>query len=253
MTTVDSARGAQREVAGEIGEMLPNPVIIGAARLYCGDARAIMPGLSPVDCIVSDLPYPLESGGNKTGEMKGKFARGRYDNSGAIIPCDIEFDEIMPLAARCLPSGHAYFMVNNRHVAGVQNAALAAGFRFHNWLVWDKRTGTPNRWYMKNCEFTLLVFRGAAVPINDCGARQLIRCPNVINGLNDTQKPVPLMEHYIRNSTGTGDLVLDPFMGSGTTGVAAINLGRRFIGIERDPKQFKIACERIAQAQGGWF
>jgi DNA modification methylase len=253
MTTRTSALGAQREPAPEIGAPMPWPVIIGGARLYCGDARDIMPTLPHVDCIVSDLPYPLESGGNKTGEMKGKFARDRYDNSGAIIPCDISFDEIMPLAARCLPSGHAYFMVNNRHVAGVQNAALAAGFRFHNWLVWDKGTGTPNRWYMKNCEFTLLVFRGRAVPINDCGARQLIRCPNVINGLNDTQKPVPLMDHYIGNSTRRGDVVLDPFMGSGTTGVAAIGSGRRFIGIERDPKQFKIACDRIAQAQGGLF
>ena len=222
---------------------------IGAATLYLGDCRDVLPTLGKVDCIVSDLPYELESGGNSTGEMGGKFARGVYDNSGSIIPVDITFAEIMPLAAHCLPHGHAYFMVNNRYVAEVQNEALAAGFRFHNWLVWDKSTGTPNRWYMKNCEFTLFVFRGAAKYINDCGSRQLIKCPNVIGGEHETQKPVPLMEHYIGNSTQRDEIVLDPFMGSGTTGVAAVQMGRSFIGIERDPGYFDIACRRIEQAQ----
>jgi DNA modification methylase len=222
---------------------------IGAATLYLGDCRDVLPTLGPVDCIVSDLPYRLESGGNKTGEMAGKFARGTYDNSGAIIPCDIEFSEMMPLMARCLIEGHAYFMVNNRHVSAVEVAAMAAGFRFHNWLVWDKSTGTPNRWYMKNCEFTLFCFRGRARYINDCGARQLIRCPNVINGVHETEKPVPLMEHYIGNSTEPGQIVLDPFMGSGTTGVAAAQLGRGFIGIEREARYFEIACRRIEAAQ----
>ena len=231
--------------------------MIGAARLILGDCRDILPTLGPVDCIVSDLPYLLECGGNKETplSMGGKFARGAYDNSGAIIPVDIEFSEIMPLAIRCLPNGHAYFMVNNRHVAAVQNAAIEAGFRFHNWLVWDKGTGTPNRWYMKNCEFTLLVYTGRAKYINDCGSRQLIKCPNVIGGEHETQKPVPLMEHYIGNSTSRGDSVLDPFMGSGTTGVAAVQMGRKFIGIEREPKYFDIACRRIedAQRQGDMF
>lgn len=222
-----------------------NPVIIGDATLYCGDAREIVPAIDKVSMIATDLPYKLESGGNTTGEMGGKFDKKNYDNSGNIIDCDVEFSEIMPLMAACLDHGHAYFMVNNRYVAQCENTALAAGFRFHNWLVWDKSTGTPNRWYMKNCEFTLFVFRGAARYINDCGSRQLIRCPNVMGGVHDTQKPVELFEHYIGNSTQRGDLVLDPFMGSGTTGVAAVNLGRKFIGIEKDERHFANAVDRI--------
>ena len=218
---------------------------IGDATLYLGDARDIVPALGSVDCIVSDLPYRLESGGKTTGEMGGKFDKATYDNSGSIIECDIEFDEIMPLLFPKLLRGHAYFMVNNRHVANVQNAALASGFRFHNLLVWDKSTGTPNRWYMKNCEFTLFCFTGSAKYINDCGSRQLIRCPNVIGGEHETQKPVPLMAHYVGNSTEIGDIVLDPFMGSGTTGVAALELGRKFIGIEINQKHFDTACRRI--------
>jgi len=228
---------------------MSEPVRLGRAMLYLGDCRDVLPGLAPVDLVVTDLPYRLESGGKTTGEMKGKFARGVYDNGGTIIPVTIEFSELMPLVSSCLHQGHGYFMVNNRHVAQAENEALAAGFRFHNWLVWDKSTGTPNRWYMKNCEFVLLVFKGRAQAINDCGSRQLLRCPNVIDGDHETEKPVPLMAHYIKNSSRPGQIVLDPFMGSGTTGVAAVQLGRAFIGIEQDPKYFAIACERLEQAQ----
>ena len=222
---------------------------IGRATLYLGDCRDILPTLGKVDAVVTDPPYLLESGGNKTGEMRGKFSHGRYDNSGSIVPVDIGFDDFMPLLAEVLPQGHAYVMVNNRHVQGALNAAERAGFRFHNLLVWDKGTGTPNRWYMKNCEFTLFLFRGEAKYITDCGSRQLIRCPNVINGEHETQKPVPLMEHYVGNSSEHGQTILDPFMGSGTTGVAAVQMGRDFIGIEREPKYFDIACKRIEDAQ----
>jgi site-specific DNA-methyltransferase (adenine-specific) len=220
----------------------------GDATLIQGDCRDVLPTLGPVDCIVSDLPYKLESGGNTTGEMGGKFDRSNYDNSGQIIDCDIEFDEVMPLLFPLIRQGHVYFMVNNRYVAAVENAARAAGFRFHNWLVWDKSTGTPNRWYMKNCEFTLFCFAGAALPINDCGSRQLIRAPNVIGGEHETQKPVELMAHYIGNSTAPGQTVLDPFMGSGTTGVAALQLGRKFVGIEITERHFDTACRRMERA-----
>lgn len=222
--------------------------IIGSATLILGDAREVLPGLPQVALVVTDPPYKLEAGGNTTAEMGGKFERGRYDNSGSIIPAEIAFEDWLPLVADLLPQGQAYIMVNNRHVAGLLAAADAAGFRFHNLLVWDKGTGTPNRWYMKNCEFTAFVFRGRASSIADCGSRQLIRVPNVLNGVHETQKPVELMEHYIGNSSRPGDLVLDPFMGSGTTGVAAVRLGRAFVGIEMDPAYFEIACERVRLA-----
>jgi site-specific DNA-methyltransferase (adenine-specific) len=219
--------------------------IIGDCRLILGDCRDVLPKLGKVDCIVSDLPYRLESGGNTNQDMGGKFKVSNYDNSGQITTCDIEFDEVMPLLVPIMPRGHAYFMVNNRYVAACENAALGAGFRFHNWLVWDKSTGTPNRWYMKNCEFTLFCYTGAAKSIADCGSRQLIKCKNIINGEHENQKPVELMEHYIGNSTSIGQLVLDPFMGSGTTGIAAKRLNRKFVGIEIDPKHFDRACRRI--------
>ena len=222
--------------------------VIEDCTLYLGDMREIVPTLSSVNSTVTDLPYALVSGGNTTGEMGGKFDKSHYDNSGKIIECDITFGEIMPLIVDVMPHGHAYFMVNNRYVREAITTAEGAGFHFHNLLVWDKGTGTPNRWYMKNCEFTVFVSTGKAFYINDCGSRQLIKCPNILNAFHDTEKPVALMEHYVRNSSKCGDIVLDPFMGVGSTGIACANTGRKFIGCEIELKWFDEACRRIEQA-----
>lgn len=80
--------------------------------------------------------------------------------------------------------------------------------------------------------------------------RSVLDIPSVGGGtVHPTQKPVALMEYLIRTYTNPGDLVLDNTMGSGTTGVAAVNTGRRFIGIERDPNYFQIAQERITSVR----
>jgi len=221
---------------------------IGNAVLYLGDMRDIVPDLPIIDMIFMDLPYKLTSGGNSTGQMGGKFSKESYNGSGKIINCDIQFSEIMPLVARILPEGHAYFMVNNRYVSHCQNEAEKAGFHFHNLLVWDKGTGTPNRWYMKNCEFTVFVKKGGEKYINDCGSRQLIKCPNILNSFHKTEKPVALIKHYIRNSTHQGQVVFDGCMGVAPAGTAAINLGRKFIGIELVEKNFDEACRRVEKA-----
>ena len=225
-------------------------VTVGDATLVHGDARSYV-GSQPdnwsVDCLVSDPPYELTYGGHH-GSLGGKLSSDVYDNKGGIVDCDIEWTEIAQLAARSVPRGHIYLMANNRHVGAALNAAEGAGLRFHNLLVWDKGTGTPNRWYMKNCEFTLFLFKGKARFINDCGSRQLVRCPNIIGSEHPTEKPVALMRHYIENSTQPGDLVFDPFMGSGSTAVACIQSGRRFIGCEIDRKYFDLACRRVGAA-----
>lgn len=224
-------------------------IISGDATLYHGDMRTVMASAGiRADMICSDVPYRLISGGNTTGEMGGKFGRSSYDNTGQITPCDIDFPDFMPACFAAMGCGHAYFMVNNRNIAACQNAAEDAGFHFHNVLVWDKGIATPNRWYMKNLEFTVLVKAGPAKPINDCASKQLIKCPPPSGAIHETQKPVALMEHYIRNSTQPGDVVLDPFMGSGTTGVAALRTGRKFIGIEIHKPHFDSAVKRISEA-----
>lgn len=236
---------------------------IGSAVLVHADALGYMREmLSPAydgpqpNLIVCDPPYKLTSGGNSTKSplrMRGKFSQ-EYTNNGEIVPCDVDWKDFMGPCAEILrrfnPRGaHAYFMANNRHIANCENAALEAGFEFHNWLVWDKISATPNRWYMKNCEFTGLFYTGRARYITDCGSKQLIRMEAPQETEHPTEKPVALMEHYIGNSSKPGDVVFDPFMGSGTTGVAAIRTGRLFIGIEKDAKFFELAVRRLRDAR----
>ena len=103
---------------------------------------------------------------------------------------------------------------------------------------------------MKNCEYTLFLRKGAAFPIKNMGSKTVHKFQNPIGcKLHPTEKPVGLMQLYIENSSNPEDTVLDPFMGSGTTGVAAANTGRRFIGIEMDVGYFTAASARIRTAQ----
>lgn len=226
---------------------------IGPHVLYHGDALEILPQLAETaDLVCCDPPYLLTSGGCTKGGLHERFGGGGvYGNSGEIVPCDIEWADFMPLLYAALkPNTQAYVMSNNRNVKEMLVQAEDAGFDFHNLLVWDKITATPNRWYMKNCEFTGFFYKGLARRINDCSAKQLIRCPQVDESIHPTEKPVALMRSYIEQSTTAGqdDLVLDPFAGSGTTGVAAAESGRRFIGIEKDEKYFDIAVRRLRLA-----
>jgi DNA modification methylase len=223
--------------------------IIGDCVLYCGDALEILPTIS-ADLIVTDPPYKLTSGGgtprNGQQRMSGCFNSELYSNDGNIVECNIDWPDFMPLLYGVLKPGcHAYVMANNRHVQAMLNEAESSGFLFHNLLVWDKGTATPNRWYMKNLEFCGFFYKQRSKYIADCGAKQLIYVPQEDYAGHPTTKPVALMEHYIRNSSEIGDVVLDPFMGVGSAGVAAVRSGRKFVGIEIDQKWFDHACRRI--------
>lgn len=223
--------------------------IIGNCTLYCGDCMDIMPELGEcADLVCTDPPYKL-TGGGKSDSMGGVFAGENYNNNGKIVECNVEWSDFMPLLYDCLiGDSHAYIMANNRHVQNMLNEAEKAGFRFHNLLVWDKGSATPNRWYMKNLEFIGLFFKGKAKFINDCGSKQLIKVPQENYGTHPTTKPVELMKHYILNSSNEKDTVIDPFMGTCPVGAACFITNRKFIGIEKDPEYFDIACKRIEEA-----
>ena len=130
------------------------------------------------------------------------------------------------------------------------NKSLAVGFKHINLLVWEKNNCTPSQFYMKNCEYTLLLRKGSSKYINDIGGSKTVHKFNNIIGIkvHPTEKPVELMEFYVENSSNRGDMVLDMFMGSGSTGVACVNTNRNFIGIELDENYFNIAEKRTQDA-----
>ena len=140
------------------------------------------------------------------------------------------------------------FRSNSRNLSELQNKAEEVGFKFQNLLIWDKGNVTPNRYYMQAYECILMLRKGGAKTIVNKGTSNILKVPNIIGKKkHPSEKPVELLEIMINNSTIDSDTVIDMFMGSGSTGVACINTGRKFIGIELDEEYFDIAKERIEQ------
>ncbi len=217
-------------------------------RLLLGDCTKVMEQLpnESIDLVVTDPPYHSISGGHHKG--KGQPCGILAKNDGRLFEHnDISFKEWLPSVYRVMKQGtRIYVMINSLNLCELVQEMCSAGFGVHNILVWEKNNCTPSRWYMKNCEYVVFGHKCTAKPINDCGSKTVHLCNNVTgNKLHPTEKPVALMEYYISNSSVRGDTVLDPFMGSGSVGVACNNLGRKFIGIEIDEKYYNIAKERI--------
>ena len=200
-------------------------VTVGGATLYLGDCMDILPTLPKVNAVITDPPYGIGFGKSHT-----KWSANR----GVVLGnWDDEIPDITPLLDLC------------------DNITIWGGERFslpvrRGWLTWVKPDAAPT---FASTEFA---WRNVDKP-----ARHFIHSISATNQErvgHPTQKPLPLMLWCLEQA-GNPQTVLDPFMGSGTTGVACAQMGRNFIRIEREPKYFDIACKRIEQAyaQGQMF
>jgi len=226
-------------------------ITIGPCRLILGDCLDILPSLPGVaDMLFCDVAYELTSGGNAHQSMGGIFSNDRYSNDGLLMDVPAWEELGAPFFRACKPNADAYIMANDKNVFRAGLAFEGAGWRFHNLLVWDKVRATRNRWYMKNLEFTIYLWKGKSDPkgIHDCGSKQSFTLNAKKETAHPTEKPVALARHYISNSSKPGDVILDPMMGSGSAMVGAIELGRRAIGIEKNPKWFDVAVQRVTAA-----
>ena len=204
--------------------------VIGAATLYLGDCRDILPELQSFDAVVTDPPYGI-------GEAAGKNA-SRTNLAHAKDYGDEEWDDepISPdLLAAALGKGRWCVVFGGNYYAMPPSSC---------WLVWDKVNGDND---FADCELAWTNFPKAVRRIRFMW-NGMLRQNNEPRGDHPTQKPVGVMEWAIGH-VPTAQTILDPFMGSGTTGVAAMRLGRSFTGIEREPRYFDIACRRIEDAQ----
>lgn len=220
-----------------------------------------------IDLLVTDCPYRLIGGGVSTSDnaMHGILGRGAKKSiaekwiknekqhelakSGKLFDNnDIEFSQWLPEVYRVLkPKTHAYIMINGRNLKELQQEAENVGFKFQNLLVWEKNNSVSNKFYMLQSEFILMLRKGGERWINEMGTSNIIKCPNIIGNKNHpTEKPVPLMEVLIRNSSNPEDIVLDPFAGSGSTLLAARKLNRHFIGYEIDKEYYDVINQRLA-------
>lgn len=216
--------------------------------LIHGDARAAlaqMPDQS-VDCIVSDPPYRTISGGNR--KTPGRPSGMLSLNDGRVFEHnDITPAEYLPDLFRVLRDpGHIYLMTNLLNLESMMATMRGTGFGIHNLLVAHKNNAVVNRWYMKDVEYVIFGRRGAAFPINNRGNHTCHDWTNPCGTkTHPTEKSVALMRRYVENSSQPGETVLDPFMGSGATGVACQESGRRFIGIEMQREYYLTACRRM--------
>lgn len=230
---------------------MPNKI-----QLLQGDCLELMKNIpdGSVDLVITDPPYKMNhsTGGCTNIGLKNKWQGNiKAGNTVMGFSLEIRFSKWLPEVYRVLKNGsHCYIFCNDKNMQELLNEATKCGFKESNILVWVKNNATPNRYYMKNLEFVLFLYKGRAKPINNMGSKCAVECKN-INGkskLHATQKPVELLETYINNSSIENDVILDPFMGSGSTGVACINTGRKFIGIELDKRYFEIAEKRICES-----
>jgi site-specific DNA-methyltransferase (adenine-specific)/modification methylase len=200
-------------------------VEIGSATLYLGDCMDILPTLPKVVAVITDPPYGL--GAKLSGGSWGATA----DHKNVLVWDEFAPQEIIQgLVDRhliCVIWGGNYFTLPPSR----------------GWLIWDKANAVPTA---ADCEMAW-----TSLDRNTKRYRAPVE-PHKYG--HPTEKPLGLMAWCIKQ-IGNPETILDPFMGSGTTGVAAIQLGRKFIGIEREPKYFDIACQRIEQAvaQGQLF
>lgn len=219
------------------------------ALLHHGNALDVMASMKAgsVDLVCTDPPFRVISGGSNIGSGDGRPTGILAKNDGKIFKHNsVKATDYLAECYRVLrPGRDAYFMTNNLNLSEMLNAAHDVGFKFHGLLPWIKNNCTPSRWYMKDTEIALYFYKGNARPINNPGDKQSFSCDNPRAKLHPTEKPVELMQRYVGNSTQRGWKVLDPFMGSGSTGVAALNVGCRFIGIEIDAAYYKVAEKRL--------
>lgn len=210
-------------------------------KLYNQDCLEVMKDMqdNSVDLIVTDPPYKVTSRGSSGGT--GGMLKDDINKKGMVFKHNnIKFNEWLPECFRVLKDGsHAYFMTNNKNLASMLSEVELAGFKVFKTLIWVKNTAITNMYYMDNHEYILFCRKGKAKKINNCGTKSVLNFDNPKNKKHPTEKPVLLMQTLIENSSNEGDIVLDPFMGSGSTGVACILKSRYFIGIEQDLEYFK--------------
>jgi adenine-specific DNA-methyltransferase len=220
-----------------------------------GDARDLLPGFKPgrVHCVVTDPPYGVNFVSRRAETPEGKAWVKPVANDGDIDGALALFQEVMSLVVPTLADEADLYVFTRWDIVDVWMDAVRnidPSIHYKMLLIWDK--GIPGmgdidaNWgcghelilYCKKGRRDVAYRRSGIIAVDKVHTSQLI---------HPTEKPVALLEKLIEMSTAKGDLVLDPFSGSGSAVVAARNLGRSAIGIELDPLHVKRSTERLSQ------
>jgi len=228
---------------------------IGAATLYLGDSSQLVAAVGPVNAVITDPPYEFSTSG-------GGRLRAARDNMERIAADKLDkgFDTGVLTAAVAAGADSVVVFYHYDQVFSIAEWFAASPLNRHAGCFWRKLNPMPvaNRFYQPEVEYYWHGFR-KPFGVNGYDLRQMKRVwegkvGDTVYG-HPTEKPIELMRKIVINASNPDDVVLDPFMGTGTTAVAALSLGRKFVGIELDPHWFDAACDRIDRwhRQGNLF
>ena len=200
-----------------------------------------------IDLVITDPAYEsLEKHRAIGTTTRLKHSKASSNDWFKVFP-NARFGELFREVFRVLRRNtHFYLLCDAETMFIAKPEAERAGFRFWKPLVWDKRTIGMGYHYRARYEFVLFFEKGKR-RLNDLGIADVIAVPRIHGGY-PAEKPPELSEILIRQSSQPGEVVADPFMGSGSAGVAAMRLGRRFLGNDLNPEAVRFAEQRLREA-----
>ena len=197
-----------------------------------------------VDLVITDPPYESLEKHRKMGTTtRLKQSKASSNKWFKIFP-NTRFDELFQIIYEKLKNNrHFYLYCDNETMFVAKPAAEQAGFKFWKPIVWDKKKIGMGYHYRARYEFILFFEKGKR-KLNNLSISDIIEVPRIFRGY-PTEKPVQVSEILIQQSSVEGELVIDPFMGSGSVGVAAISNGRRFLGNDLSMEATELSRNRL--------
>jgi site-specific DNA-methyltransferase (adenine-specific) len=221
-------------------------------QLHQGDAVEWLRGMpaASMDLMITDPAYEsLEKHRAIGTTTRLKHSKASSNDWFTVFPNE-RFDELFDAAYHALAkNSHLYLFCDAETMFVAKPAGERAGFKFWKPLVWDKKRIGMGYHYRARYEFVLFFEKGKR-KLNDLGVSDILEAPRVYNGY-PTEKPVSVSEVLVAQSSMPGEVVADPFMGSGSVGVAALGLGREFCGNDVCEEAVAIAAERMGATIGG--
>lgn len=211
-----------------------------------GDAVSFLKKLSSasVDLVITDPPYESLEKHRKVGTTTRLKNSLSSSNEWFDIFPNARFEELFEEIYRVLKkNSHFYMMCDQETMFAAKPIAESCGFKFWKPIVWDKMKIGMGYHYRARYEFILFFEKGKR-KLSNLGTPDVLTVPRVYRGY-PTEKPVALMDILISQSSSEGQIVCDPFMGSGSVGISAIELSRRFWGNDLSEKSVKHTLERL--------
>ena len=233
--------------------------------LWQGDCLELMKDIpdGSVDLVVTDPPYLHVKGGMKSKKFNvGKvYASDSHMNTAMSDFGECQIYEFLDLSLKKLKKANLYVYCSKLQLQYYFKYISEHKKLKYDLLIWDKIDNRmmSTKFYMSDIEYIVRIYE-PGISLNKVWNKDVTKADyryykklqsfEKPNGKHTTMKPLEMLERFVMTSSDIDDIVLDPFMGSGTTGIACRNLNRKFIGIELDETYFNLAKERIESAEG---